>query len=190
MEKNGGMQIRTVERGVHATNVNQEADHGHALRSIAITKQLVSEDLAGLAAPGHGIDVQVGEALLADLVGLVAVGEDLLLVVEDGLEEVVLDVLAPERLAVLLFEMADLADDVGTVLGGGIVACALLAARLTLGRFGGRCRHLGVLVLGGGRHEGFFDARGRTGIDVGHDGGGGSHWEWLKPREWRSLFFG
>lgn len=142
---------RTVEGGVHATNVDQEADHGHALRSLAITKQLVSKDLAGLAAPGHGVDVEVGKALLAQAVLLVAVGEDGQVVVKDGSEEVELYVPAPERLAVLLLEMPDLAD--GVAVGpGAIVAAALLATRLPFGRLWGG-HHPRVVVLGDGGHE-------------------------------------
>ena len=76
----------TVEGGVHAANVHQEADHGHAHGSVAITEQLVTKDLAALAAPRHGVNVEVSEALLALGRGLVAVGKDLLLVVEDGAE--------------------------------------------------------------------------------------------------------
>src|SRR4051812_31096540 len=68
----------TVEGGVHAANVDQEADHGHADGSVAITKQLVTKDLAALAAPRHSVNVEVGEALLALGRGLVAVGKDLL----------------------------------------------------------------------------------------------------------------
>jgi len=161
--------LLTVECGVHAANVDEEADHGHALRSIAITKQLVSKDLAGLATPRHGVDVKVGEALLSDLIWLVAVGEDLQVVIKDGLEEVVLDVLSPERFAILLFEMPDLANDVIAVLGVCIVACALLAAGLALAGLGRRGRHFGVvLVLGEDGHEGFFDAGWRAGLDVRH----------------------
>lgn len=91
----------TIESCVHAPNVDQKADHGHPFGGIPITKQFVAQDFAGLAAPGHCVDVKVGEALLADGFGLIAVGEDLLVVIEDGLEEVILDVLPPERLAIV-----------------------------------------------------------------------------------------
>jgi hypothetical protein len=103
-----------MERGVHTTNIDEEADHGHALCGIAITKQLISEDLAGPATPRHGVDVQVGEALLG-LVRLVAVGEFLSLVVEDSFEEIVLDVFSQKGLSVLLLETSNLANGIGAV---------------------------------------------------------------------------
>jgi len=157
----------TVECGVHPTNVDEETNHGHALGGIAITKQLVAQDFAGLAAPRHGVDVEVGKTLLANLFGFVAVGEDLILVVEDGLEKVVLDILAPEGLAIVLFEMSDLADDV--VARPVIVATALLTPGMALAGFGGRRGHLSVVVVGDGGHEGFFDTGRRAWVHVGHE---------------------
>ena len=94
-----------VQGGVHAAHVDQQAHHGHVDGGRPLRQQLVLEDLAALAALGHGVQVDVGkgEALVA-----VHLGEDALLVIEDVLEEVVLDVLAPQRDAVVLLEVADL----------------------------------------------------------------------------------
>lgn len=114
-----------------------------------IAKQLVAQNLAGLGAPGHGVDVEVGKGLLG-LVGLPAVGEDFEVVVEDGAEKVVLDVGAPERLAVLLLEVADLAD--GVLLAGVLAAAAARGGA----RLGGAHLDGAVFVFGLG--------------DVGHEG--------------------
>lgn len=144
-----GKEGPTVEGGVHAANVDQEAHHGHTLGGFTVTEQLVTQHLACLAAPGHGVDVEVREALLAQAVLLVAVGEDLLLIVEDGAQEVVLDVLAPQRLAILFLEMPDLADGVSV---GAVVPATLLTARLALGGLWGG-HDTRVVVLGDAGHE-------------------------------------
>ena len=126
--RGGNGARRTVECCIHPANVDQQADHRHALRGFAVTKQLVAKDLTGLATPGHGINVEVSEALLADPARFVAVGKDFLLVREDGPQEVVLDVLPPERLAILFLEVPDLADGARSI--GVVSSGALLATRL------------------------------------------------------------
>jgi hypothetical protein len=85
----------TVQGGIHTANIDQQTDHSHALRGLPITKQFVAKDLASLTAFSHGVNVQVGKSLLLRLGEVVAVGEDLSLVVEDGAEKVVLDVFSP-----------------------------------------------------------------------------------------------
>jgi hypothetical protein len=150
---------RTVEGSVHATNVDQEADHCHSLGGLAITQQLVAKDLAGLAAPGHGVDVEVGKALLAQPILLVAVCEFLCVIVEDGFEEIELDVFAPERFAIVLFEVHDLADRVVAVCI--VAAAAFIAAGVLIGRLWGR-RHAHVIVFGGGCHERVLVVSGRA----------------------------
>jgi hypothetical protein len=84
----------TVESRIHPSDVDEQTDHCHALGRVPIAEELVAQNLAGLAAPRHGVDVQVGE-VLGRSVRFVRVREDIKFVIEDLLEEVVLDVLAP-----------------------------------------------------------------------------------------------
>lgn len=142
----------TVESGVHSANVDQQTYHGHTLRGLSITKQLVAQDFAGLAASRHGIDVQIGKGLLAEVVGFVAVGEDLSLVVEDGLEEIKLDILAPEGLAVFLLQVSDLSIHRCAALVRGM-ATALASPGAALGGLWGCVAHLGILILCDVGHE-------------------------------------
>ena len=95
-----------VERRIHAADVDQQAYHGHVDGGRALGEQLVLEDLAALAALGHGIEVDVGKSVAAGAVRLL--GEDAAVILEDELEEVELDVLAPQRDAVVLFQVFDL----------------------------------------------------------------------------------
>ena len=69
--KEGGRQEPTIERRVHSTDVDQDADHGHALGSFAIAQELVAKNLARFTAPRHGVDVEVGKVLLSNFLGLV-----------------------------------------------------------------------------------------------------------------------
>ena len=96
----------TSQGSVHAPDVDQQTHHGHVDGSRALSQQLVLQDLAALAALGHGIEVDVGKRVAAGAVGLL--GEDALVVLEDELEEVELDVLAPQRDAIVLLQMLDL----------------------------------------------------------------------------------
>ena len=107
LEKNVlmGQAIRTIERRVHATEIDQQAHHCHILRRLVLSQQLVSQDLAGLATPSHRVNIKVGKGLLGDLLRLIAVCEDSLVVLKHGLEKLILDVLPPERLSVVLLKM-------------------------------------------------------------------------------------
>ena len=80
------MAVRTIECRVHSPNVDEEADHGHALSGFSITKELVAKDLAGLGAAGHGVDVEIGKVLFAEALRFVRIGEDGLLIVKNGLD--------------------------------------------------------------------------------------------------------
>jgi hypothetical protein len=97
-----------IERRVHAADVDQQTHHGHVDGGRALRQQLVLEDLAALAALGHGVEVDVGKRVRRPGLRLRLLGEDGLVVLEDELEEVVLDVLAPQRDAVVLLEVLDL----------------------------------------------------------------------------------
>lgn len=87
----------TVQRRIHPTHVNEQAHHGHMLCTFTITKQLIPQNLTCLAASSHGINVEVCECLLILAIAyrLVAVREYFIVVVENGLEEIVLDVSSP-----------------------------------------------------------------------------------------------
>lgn len=98
----------TVQRGVHPTDIDQQTHHGHVHGRRALRQQLVLQDLAAFAALGHGIEVDVGEGVRGPGLRLRLLREDLLVVLKDQLEEVVLDVLAPQRDAVILLEVLDL----------------------------------------------------------------------------------
>ena len=60
-----------------------------------LSQQLIPQDLAGLAAPGHRIDIEICKCLLADIFGLVAVGEACRIVLKHRLEEIVMYILSP-----------------------------------------------------------------------------------------------
>jgi len=100
--------ILTIQRSVHATQIDQQADHCHVLRGLVLGQELVSQDLASLATSSHCINVEIGKSLLGDLIRFIAVCEDRLVIFEDGLEKLVLDVLPPERLSIILLEMLHL----------------------------------------------------------------------------------
>lgn len=98
----------TVQSGVHTANIDQQTDHGHADSSalIFLLQQLLLKDLTALAAPGHGVDVNLGEGV--SFRAIAEFGEALGLVVEDELEEIILNIFAPERDAVFFLEVSDL----------------------------------------------------------------------------------
>lgn len=100
-----GQVIRTIERRVHATEIDEQAHHRHILRRFVLSQQLVSQDLARLATPGHRVDIEISKGLLGDLIRLIAVCEDSPVVLKHGLEKLILDVLPPERLSVVLLKM-------------------------------------------------------------------------------------
>jgi hypothetical protein len=100
-----GQVIRTVERRVHATEIDEQTHHCHVLRRFVLGQQLVSQDLARLATPGHRVDIEIGKGLLRDLIRLIAVCEDGPVVLKHCLEKLILDVLPPERLSVVLLKM-------------------------------------------------------------------------------------
>lgn len=96
----------TVEGGVHATEIDQQTNHRHADGRRLIILQLILQDLACFAAPRHGIDVDVGKVHILLAVGVPR--EDGRLVLKNKLQKLVLDVLAPQRDAILLFQMSNL----------------------------------------------------------------------------------
>lgn len=153
--------ILTIERRVHAADIDQEAHHGHAFGSVPITQQLVSQHLAGLAASRHGVYVEIGEALLSDR-SVVRIGEDLFVIVKDSLEKVVLDILSPQRLAIILLQMSNLANLMRRIAAFGPSSSAPGWFILQLGGFVG---HLGVVIIAGSTgSEGLAVMRGgRTG---------------------------
>ena len=132
----------TVEGGVHAADVDEQTHHGHVDGGRAYAQQLVLQDLAALAALGHGIEVDVGKGVSAGAVRLL--GEDALVVLEDELEEVELDVLAPQGNAIVLLEVLDLVPAVD----GRHAPVGIAARRRCRGRVVGPGR---VVVVGWAR---------------------------------------
>lgn len=163
----------TVQGGVHAADIDQQTHHGHVDGGGALRQQLVLKDLAAFAALGHRIEVYVGESVARGAVGNLV--EDAGLVIEDVTQEVVLDVLAPERHAIFLLQVADL---VARVYRGD--AAVSIAAR---GRGGGGIHGLlvgglgfgvvgGIVVVLGGLASFGLDGRGRVRhVLVGRIGG-------------------
>lgn len=98
--------ILTVQRSVHAPNVDQQTHHGHIDRGRALSQQLIFQDLAALAALGHGIEINVRERMPKRFIRLL--GKDTLFVFEDQLQEVVLYILAPKGNTVILLQVLDL----------------------------------------------------------------------------------
>jgi hypothetical protein len=100
----------TIQCGVHAPYIDQQTHHGHVDGRRPLRQQLVLQYLAALAALSHCVQVDVCERVSRFRLssGLVRLGEDLLLVLEDILQKVELDVFAPERYAVLLLQVPDL----------------------------------------------------------------------------------
>lgn len=101
-----GTTTLTVQRRVHAANIDKQADHGHDDGRRHILGELLLQYLAALAALAHGIDIDFskGEAFL----GVRIPSKTLLFVVEYKAQELVLDVFPPQRDAILLLQMADL----------------------------------------------------------------------------------
>jgi hypothetical protein len=89
----------TIQCGVHAPYIDQQTHHGHVDGRRPLRQQLVLQYLAALAALSHCVQVDVCERVSHFRLssGLVRLGEDLLLVLEDILQKVELDVFAPER---------------------------------------------------------------------------------------------
>ncbi len=119
----------TVQRRIHSAQVNQQADHRHILCGLMFSQQLVPQDLARLATSSHSIDIQIRKVLEAFL-RLIAVGEHLLLILKHRLEEVVLDILAPQRFAIILLQMLDLVPSINRILRasrGGLLALSRCA---------------------------------------------------------------
>ena len=52
---------RTIERGIHPAKIHQQTHHRHANSSRLIILQLILENLARLATPGHRIHVNIRE---------------------------------------------------------------------------------------------------------------------------------
>lgn len=96
----------TIQGGIHPTNIHQETDHGHIQRRSPLTKQLITQDFAGLSTLRHRIDIDVGKSL-ASLLGI-DVGEDLLFVLKDCLEKLVLNIRPPQRDPVLFLDVLHL----------------------------------------------------------------------------------
>lgn len=96
----------TVESGIHPSEIDQQANHSHADSCLFIVLKFVLQDLARLATPSHSVDVDVRKIQV--FLSIWPTGKDLSLVFEDELEELILDVLAPQRNAVFLLEMSNL----------------------------------------------------------------------------------
>ena len=56
-----------------------------------LAQQLVPEDLARLTTAGHSINVEVRKRLLGHL-WIIAIREDIEIAIEDGFQEVILDI--------------------------------------------------------------------------------------------------
>lgn len=87
--------LLTIECCIHATEIDQQADHSHILGRFVLTKQLVSEYLTRLTASGHSINVKISKGLLFSF-WLVTIGKDTSCVFEDSLQEVILNISPPE----------------------------------------------------------------------------------------------
>lgn len=85
--------LLTVECRVHSPHIHQQADHGHAYSGSPIVEQLVFEDLACLAALGHGVNVDFGKGMSSRAVRRQR--EDPVVILEDHSEKFVLDVPPP-----------------------------------------------------------------------------------------------
>ena len=150
---------RTIERGIHPPKIHQQTHHGHTNSSRLIILQLILENLARLATPGHRIHVNIREihALLVIRLPRKHLGR----VLEHQLQELVLDVLAPQRNAILLLEMLDLIARVDRP------DCPICLSSRT-------DRHIGCAAVGGVLGDGFRwrkrVVRDHTALDVGHVG--------------------
>lgn len=96
----------TIQGGIHPADIDKQADHGHDDGRRHVLRELLFEDLAALAALGHCIDVDLSkrEPFLAIRVPC----EDLLFIVKDQTQELVLNVLSPERNPILFLQMPNL----------------------------------------------------------------------------------
>lgn len=127
----------TIQRCVHAPDIHQQTHHRHADSTVGILQQLFLEYLTAFAALGHGVDVDFRKREARRTIAVL--GEAFRLIVEDQLQEIILNVLAPKRNAILLLQMADLVAGVNG---------RHTAARIASGRGGGRGIHWLVAVIG------------------------------------------
>jgi hypothetical protein len=97
---------RTVQSGIHATEIDQQTDHGHADSCGLVILQLVLEDLAGLAAPGHSINVDIRE--IHSLLSVGVPRKDWCFVFKHQLQELILDVFAPQWNTIFFLEVSNL----------------------------------------------------------------------------------
>ena len=97
--------VLTIQSSVHSPQIDQQTHHCHVLRGFMFGQQLIPQYLAGLATPSHGIDIEVGKALLANLLRFIAVHEDFLVIIEHRLEKVILDILSPQGLSVIFLQV-------------------------------------------------------------------------------------
>lgn len=97
---------RTVQSGIHATEIDQQTDHGHADSCWLVILQLILEDLASLAAPGHCIDVDIRE--VHSLLSVGVPRKDWSFVFKHQFQELVLDIFAPQRDTVFFLEVPNL----------------------------------------------------------------------------------
>ena len=150
----------TIERSIHPPKIHQETHHRHTNSSRLIILQLILENLARLATPGHRIHVDIREIHARLLIRLPR--KHLGRVLEHQLQELVLDVLAPQRNAILLLEMLDL---VARVDGPDCPVClpSRTDRHIGCGAVGGR-----LLVLGDGFRRRKRVVRDHAVLDVGH----------------------
>lgn len=149
----------TIESRVHPPKIHQQTNHSHTNRRWLIILQLVLEDLTRLATPRHSIHIDIRE--IHALLPIRLPRKHLVLVLEHQPQKLILDVLAPQRDPVLLFQMLDLVARVhgadcpvclASGADGHVAGCAV--GGLVLEAFGGHKR-----VVGEG-----------AGLDVGHFG--------------------
>lgn len=84
---------RTVQGSVHATEIDQQTDHSHIDSRRFVVLQFILKNLAGLAATGHCIDVDIREVHSLLPVGIPR--KNGCLILKDQLQELVLDIFAP-----------------------------------------------------------------------------------------------
>lgn len=97
----------TIKGCVHPPHVHQQTHHSHIQRIGPLAHELVPQNFARLAAPGHGIDVHVRKG--AFLPPVIAIRKDVFRICKDRLQELELNILPPKRYTVGLLQMLDLA---------------------------------------------------------------------------------
>jgi hypothetical protein len=96
---------RTAHRCVHAPDIHKEREHGKVLRKRLRLVHLVLKRLGGLGRAQDGLDVEVAESELALALRItVGVGEDGVIVGEDGVEDIILYVHTGEWFSISAFE--------------------------------------------------------------------------------------